>query len=161
MHKIDVPSATAGGEFTEGSPAGGVPATTVTAAWLNDVQGELIAILAAAGVAPLKGIMQILQALPAALASRPEFGRTLGQNGHQILPGGFILQWGGAQNSALNQVYTLPIAFPTQVFGSLVAQVSASGGSFMRYYSLASLTQISITKESGLTTSHFWIALGK
>lgn len=70
MHRIDVPSATADHQFTEGSPAGGVPATTVSAAWLNDVQEELINILAAADVAPVKGEQnQVLQALQALIAA--------------------------------------------------------------------------------------------
>lgn len=55
MHKIDAPSATVDNEFTEGSPSGGVPATTVSADWLNDVQEELISILSAAGITPIKG----------------------------------------------------------------------------------------------------------
>ncbi len=52
MQKISSSTSTAtpGGEFTEGSPAGGVPATLITAEWLNSVQRELLAVLAAAGV---------------------------------------------------------------------------------------------------------------
>lgn len=64
MHRIDTPSATVDGKFTEGSPAGGVPATTVAASWLNDVQEELMSILAAAGITPIKGQQdQVLQAI--------------------------------------------------------------------------------------------------
>lgn len=64
MHRIDVPSATVDDKFTEGSPTGGVPATTVSASWLNDVQEELISILTAAGITPVKGDQdQVLTAI--------------------------------------------------------------------------------------------------
>lgn len=47
-HSTD--SATPSGEFTEGSAAGGIPATRLKAEWLNTVQRELLAILAHAGI---------------------------------------------------------------------------------------------------------------
>jgi hypothetical protein len=66
MHRIDGPGAAPGNLFTEGNPATALPATTVTDAWLNDVQEELMSILAAAGVAPIKGDQnQVLEALTA------------------------------------------------------------------------------------------------
>ncbi|WP_408596557.1 hypothetical protein [Pseudomonas sp. PLMAX] len=64
MHRIDGPGATVDKKFTEGDPVGGVPATVVTAAWMNDVQEELVSILAAAGITPVKGTQdQILKAI--------------------------------------------------------------------------------------------------
>ncbi|VXC68329.1 hypothetical protein PSEUDO8Z_160169 [Pseudomonas sp. 8Z] len=66
MHRIDVPSAAAGNQFTEGSPAGGVPATTVTADWLNDVQGNIAEVVEAAGIELVKGDFgQLLGAIQA------------------------------------------------------------------------------------------------
>lgn len=52
MQKIASSTETANpsGEFTEGSPAGGTPATLIKASWLNTVQRELLAVLAGAGV---------------------------------------------------------------------------------------------------------------
>lgn len=41
MHRIDGPGATIDNLFTEGDPASGVPATTVTGNWLNAVQEEI------------------------------------------------------------------------------------------------------------------------
>lgn len=41
MHRIDGPGATVDGLFTEGDPASGMPATTVTGNWLNAVQEEI------------------------------------------------------------------------------------------------------------------------
>ena len=64
MHRIDGPGATVDGKFTEGDPAGGVQATVVTDDFLNDIQEELISVLAAAGVTPVKGTQdQVLQAI--------------------------------------------------------------------------------------------------
>lgn len=54
MHRIDSSTATPDNRFTEGDPTIPIPATTVRAAWLNSVQEELIAILAAAGISPDK-----------------------------------------------------------------------------------------------------------
>ena len=45
MHKIDTPDATRDGRFTEGDPTVPVPATTVSADWLNAVQDEVLAVL--------------------------------------------------------------------------------------------------------------------
>lgn len=52
MDRISGPGATPDNQFTEGDPAQGVPATTVTANWLNGVQEELIHILTEAGITP-------------------------------------------------------------------------------------------------------------
>ena len=51
MQKIGDSTSTANeaGEFTEGNPAGGVPATQIKAAWLNSIQRELINLLKRAG----------------------------------------------------------------------------------------------------------------
>jgi len=65
MHRIDGPTAAPGGLWTEGDPVGGVPATIVSAAWMNDTQENLIAVLVAAGITPVKGnYAQLLAALP-------------------------------------------------------------------------------------------------
>ena len=64
MHRIDSSTATPDSRFTEGDPTIPVPATTVTAAWLNAMQEELVAILAAAGIAPNKASnVQVLSAI--------------------------------------------------------------------------------------------------
>lgn len=64
MYQIDVPSAVVAmpapaalgtpGYFTDGSVAGGVPPTVVTADWLNAVMVELVNVVTAGGVAPSK-----------------------------------------------------------------------------------------------------------
>jgi hypothetical protein len=55
MHRIDGPGATVDNKFTDGDPVGGIQATLVTDDWLNDVQENIMAVLAAAGVSPTKG----------------------------------------------------------------------------------------------------------
>lgn len=52
MERITGPGATPDNLFTEGNPALGIDATTVTANWLNGVQEELIYILEEAGITP-------------------------------------------------------------------------------------------------------------
>ena len=51
MYPIDGPGAVEG-QFTEGNPSTGQEATMVTAAWLNRIQEELLAIVLAAGITP-------------------------------------------------------------------------------------------------------------
>jgi hypothetical protein len=64
MYYIDGPGATADHKFTEGDPAAGVAATTVTDDFMNDVQQEILSVLAAAGIAPAKGVQdQLLKAI--------------------------------------------------------------------------------------------------
>lgn len=70
MHRIDGPGATVDNKFTEGNPATATPATTVTDDWLNDVQEELISILAAAGITPVKGTQNQVLAAILAVARR-------------------------------------------------------------------------------------------
>ena len=54
MHRIDTSTATPDNKFTEGDPTVPVPATTVSADWLNAVQEELVAAIAGAGLEPEK-----------------------------------------------------------------------------------------------------------
>ena len=53
---LPVPAAVGGtvGYFTEGDPVNSVPATVVSADWLNMIQEELMALVLAAGIAPSK-----------------------------------------------------------------------------------------------------------
>lgn len=64
MHRIDGPGATSDNRFTDGDPVSGVQATVVTDDWANDIQEELMSILAAASVSPVKGTQnQVLRAI--------------------------------------------------------------------------------------------------
>lgn len=50
MHKIDGPGATPDNRFTEGDPAIALPATEVTADWLNAVQDEIVNVIESTGI---------------------------------------------------------------------------------------------------------------
>lgn len=54
MHRIDSAGATVGGLWTEGDPGTGVPATEISAEWMNAVQEEIISVLTEAGMTPVK-----------------------------------------------------------------------------------------------------------
>ena len=52
MDRIQGVTAAPGNQFTEGDPATAVPATIVSALWLNGVQEELIGVIEAASITP-------------------------------------------------------------------------------------------------------------
>lgn len=54
MHRIDGEGATVDNRFTEGNPSTGVLATKVTADFMNAVQEEIVGVLNAAGMTPIK-----------------------------------------------------------------------------------------------------------
>lgn len=134
MQRIDVASAAVAlpvpsaqskpGYFTEGNPLTGVPATIVTADFLNMLQEELISILDAAGITPSKtSFGQVLAALRVLFAATSSFSGSFGQSGYLKLPNGFILQWaftGPLTNQALNTV-SFPIQFPRAAFAMLAS----------------------------------------
>lgn len=63
MYRIDS-AGHASNMFTNGDPLTGTPATVLDAAWLNEVQEEIISVLVAAGVTPTKGVVtQLLAAI--------------------------------------------------------------------------------------------------
>ncbi len=70
MNRIEHATATPEGLFTDGNPAEGVPATVVPAKFLNDVQEEIIAVIAEAEI-DLDGEdqTQLLQALAILIAN--------------------------------------------------------------------------------------------
>lgn len=55
MFKIDSDGATIDNLFTEGNPATSVPATVVSADWLNEIQGELVKVVEETGQTLTKG----------------------------------------------------------------------------------------------------------
>jgi hypothetical protein len=74
MHRIDGPGATVDNKFTDGDPVGGIQATMVTDDWLNDIQENVIAVLAAGGVTPTKGrAADLIDSIKAIVASQKPF----------------------------------------------------------------------------------------
>lgn len=115
------PASPSVGYPTAGNPGTGTPPTKPGPWWFHMVTEELRAIITAAGLTPTQGtIDQVLQALPNALASRPEMAKSLSSNGYQKLPGGLIIQWGTtAGTDATGYVaQTLPITFPNSQLGA-------------------------------------------
>lgn len=152
MHRIDT-DGHAAGMFKE-APA---PATRVDAAWCNALQEEVIGVLAAAGIAPVKGtnnqlaiaIAQLLSA-KAALVHTHSYGQlsgvaaashthgasdiagafvgSYGTNGYLTLPGGLIMQWGQATVPPNSTTnIDLSIAFPTAFYAAVGSGVSGVG----------------------------------
>ncbi|HEX7821031.1 MAG TPA: hypothetical protein VF463_10480 [Sphingobium sp.] len=82
MHRVDAPGAIAG-LFTDGNPAIGQQATQVRAAWLNDLQENVVAVIEAAGITLEKGdANQLLEALAMLRTSGSLIGtRVLTANG--------------------------------------------------------------------------------
>lgn len=69
MQRIQGDYATEDNLYTEGNPAAGVPATVVTAAWLNGVQEELMAVIETAGLeADEADLTQLYKAIEALIA---------------------------------------------------------------------------------------------
>lgn len=132
MHRIDGPGATVDNRFTDGDPVGGVQATMVTDDWANDVQEELISILAAASITPMKGAQsQVLAAIQALLtAVLPK--RVFATNDFiriPDVPGGLILQFGAASSSAAGSVtVTFPLAFPNACRAVVVSPNGGNSG---------------------------------
>lgn len=151
------PASPSSGYPTGGNPVGGLPATKPGPWWFHMITEELRAILVAGGVAPDHTVLnQLLQALPAALASRPEMARSLGVTGYQKLPGGLILQWGDVGGTA--GTYTLPIAFPTKCILALAGDSDSSPAVCSAAPATAgpNVTQITVW---GVDVN-FWFAIG-
>lgn len=142
---------------TGGNPGGGVPATKPGPWWYHMITEEMRAIVAAAGLTPDHTVVnQLLQALPAALASRPEMARSLAVSGYQKLPGGLILQWGDVGGTP--GTYTLPIAFPTKCLLALAGDSDSAPSVCSAAPATAgpNVTQITVWG----TDVNFWFAIG-
>lgn len=112
---------------TAGNPGGGTPPTKPGPYWYHMITEELRAIITAAGLTPAQGTVdQVLQALPGALASRPEMAKSLAASGYQKLPGGLILQWGSASTTAGGiATFTYPVTFPNACLDGKVTYSNA------------------------------------
>lgn len=146
------PASPSTGYPTAGNPAMAVPPTKPGKYWYFMITEELRNVVSAAGLSPLQSdVTQILQALPAALASRPEMARNLSVNGYQKLPGGLILQWGRASTSAAGTAaITFPIAFPTACLNTYATiSAAAVAGSNTMSIDRSSLTPVGATAWVG------------
>lgn len=98
MHRIDTSTATPDHKFTEGDPAVPVAATTVSAAWLNAVQEELVAVITGAGLELKKSdngqlwqaISQLITNAKPGLATKAKPGLVQVGGGLNITPEGLL-----------------------------------------------------------------------
>lgn len=98
MHRIDTSTATPDNKFTEGDPAVPVAATTVSAAWLNAVQEELVAVITGAGLELKKSdngqlwqaIIQLITNAKPGLATKAKPGLVQVGGGLNITPEGLL-----------------------------------------------------------------------
>lgn len=151
---------------TKGNAGTGTPATKPGEYWYHMITEEMRAVIAAAGLTPsLSDLTQLLQALPGALASRPEMARSLAASGYQRLPGGLIVQWGQVTTSGSADVaVTFPIAFPSSAMNVTITPSLTGSGGFANYNS----TTVSGFNAAGWTANASraalgcsWVAIGK
>lgn len=157
-----VPAVPSVGFPTGGNPVGGVPATKPGAHWFHMITEELRAVIVAGGLTPDPAVVnQVLQALPLALASRPEMARSLSSIGYQKFPGGLVLQWGTVIPVAFTATtITFPIAFPSAFFAVAFCPVGSAGSS-SSVWRIGTPTTVSmqLASEVGGNTV-FWMAIG-
>lgn len=132
MHQIDGAGATQDSLFTEGDANQAIPATQVTADWLNSVQEELVAIVEhGGGELDKEDNGQVLAKILEMIATGEGLSKDhTPDNGYATLPGGLILQWCKILTSTTEQTFNYPVAFPTAALGVWISssgQVAGSG----------------------------------
>lgn len=188
-----VPASPSTGYPTNGNPGTGTPATQPGEFWFYQIGEELRNAIVTAGLTPvtsdLTQLYQAILAISGALATAVQAqgltnnttrlsplrlndafqgaNQTLSANGYQKLPGGLIIQWGGATYTAGTPV-SFPIAFPTNIFTFAVSsdQSQTANVEVVGYQAL-SLTQFTPAgaQFSGstfiaLNPKFNWIAIG-
>jgi hypothetical protein len=86
--------------------------------------------------------------------------RSLGQNGYQQLPSGWIIQWGFAASwGSGDGTITFPIAFPVACRSVQATHL----GPDSQFWSARSLTTTSfvIRTSSGANSGYWWLAIGR
>lgn len=155
MYEIDSDGSVSG-QWSNGDPTIPVPATVMDATWLNAVQAELINILTAASISPVKGTNnQVLAALRALFAPKSTFGHVHFLAGPPFVAcdsannaGASILPDFGA-NDEISVVFSTPFsdAFYTltlQDESSALPNIIGSGGA----YTLVSKTASGFTLKT-------------
>lgn len=125
MHRIDGPGATVDNKFTEGDPVGGVQATVVTDDWLNDVQENVMAVLAAGSITPTKGrAADLLDALKKVAA-----GRLLRTSVYTLIAGVQMVSVNGGPPTATGASTFTALALTTAIRSRAQGAAGGSGGS--------------------------------
>lgn len=156
MHRIDVPSATVDKKFTEGSPTGGIAATTVSASWLNDLQENVCKVVEGAGLTLTKGrALDLLDAITAIAVVNSGQADT-GSNDYLSLKvrdrssglsRNLLIQWCNGQVAAGtgSQQVLFPLAFSDNMLAYSI--VTSSPGTVVTGQS-ATATQITINARA-------------
>lgn len=122
-----LPAATAAGTagyFTDGSPAGGQPATILKAEFMNMVMMELINTIISAGITPSKSTYtQLRDAIKVVAGERAGHTYTANDWAWIDKSSGLIVQWGSVSMvvpdtamSSISSAFSFPTAFPNALF---------------------------------------------
>lgn len=166
MHRIDVPSATVDNKFTEGSPTGGIPATTVAADWLNDLQENVCKAVEGAGLTLDKGNYDQLKLAIQAMALTYLPKRVFASSDFIRIPdvaGGLIIQFGlsGTISPASTLDVSLPTTFPNAIRGAVVSHASAVTSRVSPLgVTLSNTSTIKIANSDTTATSAYYLAWG-
>lgn len=174
MFRIDDPSAAAAlptpgaagteGYFTPGNPGSGIPATLVTADFLNMLQEELRNVVVAGGLTPSKTTYnQLLNAIKAVALG--QFSQSFGSTGYVQMPNGFLMQWGNITTDGSGAAtITYPVAFTLGAYSYAFTPAAQScvcrpltGGLTTQNIETRSSTSGSLLASSSVA----WIAFGK
>lgn len=144
MHRIDGPGHTPSFMFTEGDPVSGVEATTMTDDWANDVQENIMAVLAAAGVTAVKGrAADLVDAIQSLISTGGSLGGTSLSDYTSFkfkdktsgVTRTFFLMWGTGTTNALGKaIVTFPLTFPN----ALLFSIPVSGQNLAAAYAYTS-----------------------
>lgn len=162
MHRIDGPSATPSNQFTQGSPTGGVPATVVTADWLNDVQENVSRAVEGAGIPLEKGnfgqLLAAIRALSFGVLPKRDF------NLNDLIripdmPGGLIVQW-GTFTAVTGQTIALNTPFPNKILAIFLEHGFSATGPASHSIGAASLTNFMVYHNVGQAIGFKYLAIG-
>jgi hypothetical protein len=129
--------------FRDRNLLAGLSGTQVTAAFLNGLQEEVLAVIEGAGLTPAAGnwaqLLTAIQALIAsgaasAVANALNTPQSLTAAGYKVFPGGLILQWasaavpdfGAGGTGETSGTLTWPITFPSACLAAFVSLQDAA-----------------------------------
>jgi hypothetical protein len=103
------------------------------------------------------------QVAPAAQSNQAvnlgQFVNSFGGAGYAKLPGGLIMQWGGASFSTAGAANTFPVAFPNACLSLAAGNSGTSGLTVLMSYTAVSSTGFTAKSSSG-AGSYYYMALG-
>ncbi len=158
---MDYPTSDAGarlhnGKFTDGDPVNNIPPSKDSAVYQNMVFDELLNVISSAGLTPDElQDNQLSTAINTLISNSskglsegdlpdlPSFERLNSLNGYQKLPGGLTIQWGRADNIAINNTghpIVFPLAFENEVFHI--------GCQWIRKTAISGTIEVLVRKES-------------